>query len=180
VPGGTATPTPERAGERDVVVVGRISGVYGVRGWVRVRSYTEPRENILRYSPWLLKSSDGWRSCALEEGRPHGKGIVVRLAGYEDRERAAALIGVEVAVRREQLPPLPAGEYYWADLIGLEVVTREGVSLGRIDHLLETGANDVLVVQGERERLIPYLPEQVVLGVDLDGGVMRVDWDPEF
>lgn len=164
----------------DLVTVGRICGLYGVRGWVRVFSHTDPREGIVRYSPWYLRLGGEWREVRLAEGRRQGKGVVARLEGCEDRDQAARLMGAEIAVRRDQLPPLPPGEYYWTDLEGLRVVTREGVELGVVARLMETGANDVLVVRGERERLVPYLPERVVLEVDLEGGVIRVDWDPDF
>lgn len=162
------------------VLVGRISGLYGVRGWVRVYSDTEPRDNILRYTPWLVARAGGWVETAVLEGRRHGKGIVARLDGIADRDQAAALLGAEVAILRDQLPVLARGEYYWSDLIGLAVVNREGIGLGRVEHLMETGSNDVLVVRGERERLIPYLPEDVILEVDRAEGILRVDWDPEF
>ena len=164
----------------ELVTLGRISGLYGVRGWVRVFSHTDPREGIVRYSPWYLRLGGEWREVRLAEGRRHGKGVVARIEGCEDRDQAARLMGAEIAVRREQLPPLPPGEYYWTDLEGLRVVTREGVELGTVARLMETGANDVLVVRGERERLILYLPERVVLEVDLEGGLIRVDWDPDF
>ena len=164
----------------DRVIIGRISGLYGVQGWVRVYSHTDPRENILRYSPWQVRVGDEWHTLAVLGGRRHGKGIVARLADCEDREQARRLLGAEVAIGRTQLPELASGEYYWTDLLGLRVVNQEGVELGRVDHLLETGANDVLVLAGERERLIPFLPDDVVLEVDLEAGVMRVDWDPGF
>lgn len=162
-----------------IVVVGRVSGVYGVRGWVRVFSETRPRENILHYSPWYLKRSGAWQAYEVTAGRRHGKGIVVQMAGCVDRDGAATLVGAEIGIQRSLLPRLAEGEYYWADLVGLEVVNTEGISLGRVDYLLETGANDVLVVAGERERLIPFVVGPVVTEVDLDGRI-TVDWDPEF
>ena len=162
------------------VTVGRISGVYGVKGWVRVHSHTEPRENILNYNPWQLRLADGWHSVALLDGRAQGKGVVARLAGCEDRDQAARWMDAEIAVRREQLPATGEDEYYWRDLIGLRVITVAGEELGIVDHLLETGANDVLVVRGERERLIPYAFGDVVTAVDLENGELRVDWDPGF
>jgi len=160
--------------------VGRISGVYGVRGWVRIYSYTRPRENILGYSPWYLKGAGGWQPRPLAEGRRHGKGVVARLAGCDDRDQASRLIGTEIAIRREQLPEPEPGQYYWNDLLGLRVVNRAGETLGVVDHLIETGANDVLVVEGERERLIPFVMDRVILSVDLDAGEIRVDWDADF
>lgn len=164
----------------DLIVVGRISGLYGVRGWVKVYSHTEPRSNILSYTTWYLKGKGEWLERELLEGRPHGKGIIAHLAGLDDRDSAAALLGADIAIRREQLADTAAGEYYWADLIGLRVVTSEGVELGTVDSLLETGANDVLVVKDERERLIPYIPDEVVTEVNLDDGMIIVNWDPEF
>lgn len=163
-----------------MVIVGRISGVYGTRGWVRIYSYTEPRENIVSYQPWYLRKGGDWRQAEIAEGHQQGKGVVARLAECDDRDQAYALIGSEIAVRRDQLPATAPGEYYWSELQGLEVLTAEGVSLGRVDHLLETGANDVLVVKGDRERLIPFVMDEVVLEVDLEQRVLRVDWDKDF
>ncbi|OAD23341.1 16S rRNA-processing protein rimM [Candidatus Thiomargarita nelsonii] len=162
------------------VSIGRINGLYGVHGWIKVFSYTRPITNILNYSPWQLYQHGQWRTVSLSEGQAHGKGIIARLESIHNRDEAARLLGSEIAVNREQLPPTPKGEYYWADLIGLTVVNREDITLGQVEHLLETGANDVLVVKGERERLIPFLPEQVVVDVDLAQSVLRVDWDEDF
>lgn len=160
------------------MVIGRVAGVYGVRGWVKVFSETEPMENILAYSPWLL--GDDGVPQAVAEGKRHGKGLIVRLKGCDDRDRAAALVGMQIAVRRDQLPPPNADEIYWADLEGLTVETLDGAALGQVDRLFATPANDVLVVRGERERLIPFLWDSVVKDVDFDRGTMRVDWDPDF
>lgn len=162
-----------------LITVGHISGVYGVHGWVKVFSHTEPRENILGYSPWHIRRAERWEPIALLDGRRQGKGVIARLEGCADREHARALIGAEIAVEREQFDETAPGEYYWADLVGLEVVTRDGVTLGRVDHLIETGANDVLVVAGERERLIPFVPDRYIVEVDVEGGRMVVDWAPE-
>lgn len=175
MPGSGSPPGPDGGSER-LLVLGRISGVYGVRGWVRVFSETEPRDNILRYSPWLVDGAP----CAVAEGRVHGKGLVVRLAGCDDRDQAAALVGREIAVRRDQLPPPRPDEFYWADLEGLAVETVAGVALGRVSHLFATGANDVLVVSGERERLLPFVWDAVVRDVDFAAGRIEVDWDPDF
>lgn len=162
------------------VSIGRINGLYGVRGWIKVFSYARPITNILNYSPWQLYQHGQWQTVSLSEGKAHGKGIIARFESISNRDEAARLVGSEIAVNREQLPPTPKGEYYWADLIGLTVVNREDITLGQVDHLLETGANDVLVVKGERERLIPFLREQVVVDVDLAQSVLRVDWDEDF
>lgn len=162
------------------VGLGRISGIYGVRGWVKVFSYTQPRERILEYPHWHITvdaSPDAIPATALESGRRHGKGIVAKLAGIEDRDAAAALIGSGIFVPRVALPEAAPGEYYWADLEGLEVCDTHGHALGTVDHLMETGAHDVMVLAGEANRLIPFVPETVVVSVDLERGVITVDWD---
>ena len=170
--------TAEGDGQR-FVTLGRVSGAHGIQGWVRVHSDTSPRENIVEYSPWYLGPER--TSAKVKAGRRQGKAVVAKLAGCNDRDAAEALIGAEIAVRRDQLPATSApGEFYWADLVGLRVETLDGVELGHIEQLFETGSNDVIVVQGERERLVPYIWKQVVREVDLDAGLMRVDWDPTF
>jgi len=166
--------------EEDILVVGKISGVYGVKGWVRVFSHTEPRKGILEYDPWLIRRGGRWIKQTLTSGRVHGKGIVVQLKECADRDQAHALIGSEIAISRSQLAATVVGEYYWTDLVGLIVRTVDGDELGSISHLFETGANDVIVVKGDRERLIPYLSGSVVQDVRLDEGIMIVNWDPEF
>lgn len=162
------------------LTVGEIAGVYGVRGWVRIRSYTDPPANIFDYRPWLVESNGSWSEHTVSEGRPHGKGLIARLPGVDDRDSAAAMVGCKLAVYRRQLPPGGDDEFYWADLEGLEVRTLGGLVLGTVDHLIETGANDVLVVRGERERLIPYLRDRVIRRVDLQAGTITVDWDEDF
>ncbi len=166
--------------QQDTIQAGRITGLYGVRGWVKVYSYTQPRENIIQYSPWLVKLNGQWRKFEIAEGRAHGKGVVVRLDGYQDRSQATELIGSDIEIRREQLPELSVDEYYWSDLEGMKVCTKSGQELGVVDHLLETGANDVLVVKGERERLIPYLRDDVVVDIDVKSNTITVDWDSDF
>jgi 16S rRNA processing protein RimM len=168
------------AGRR--VLVGRIVGLYGVQGWLKIESWTEPRIRIFDYQPWLLSAAPGVESEVKGvTGRPQGKGLIAFLPDVTDRDQAAALIGSDIYVAREQLPRPGKDEYYWVDLEGLEVVTTEGVALGRVSHLFATGANDVVVVRdGERERLVPFVQGSYVRSVDLSGGRMVVDWDPEF
>ena len=163
-----------------MVMLGRIAGVFGVKGWVKVYSHTDPMENILGYSPWLLREATGWREHRLAEGRRHGKGLVARLEGCEDRDQALLLNGCDIAVPRDRLPTLEADDYYWSDLQGLRVKNLDGVVFGTVSHLFDTGSNDVLVVKGDKERLIPYIWNQVVKGVDLEAGELQVDWDPDF
>ena len=166
--------------ESQRVVLGRIAAPFGVKGWVKIQSWTKPPEKIIAYRPWLLERGGAWREWQVAEGRAHGNGAIARLVDVSDRDQAAALAGTNIAVYREQLPALRPGEYYWADLIGLEVRLQDGRSLGRVQGLMATGANDVLVVRGERERLIPFIRGQVVKQVDAGAGLIRVDWDPDF
>ncbi|MFT4197838.1 MAG: ribosome maturation factor RimM [Pseudoxanthomonas sp.] len=163
------------------ILLGRIVGAFGVRGEVKLESWTEPRLAIFRYQPWLLRAADGGeRELAGARGRETTKGVVATLPGVGDRDAAEALRGSEVLVPRSALPPPSADEYYWVDLEGLAVRTVEGVDLGTVSHLFPTGANDVLVVRGERERLLPFVQPEVIRTVDFDAGVIVVDWDPEF
>ena len=162
------------------IVLGRISGLYGVRGWVRIFSYTEPREALLDYEEWLVGGPGAWTPVAVAEARTHGRTLVARLAGTEDRDAAAAWVGADVAVPRERLPATDEGEYYWADLEGLEVRHRNGRVLGRVSRMLATGAHDVMAIRPEgrdREILVPFVPGEFVLAVDLDRGVIDVDWE---
>jgi len=152
-----------------------------VQGWVKIYSDTQPRENILSYKPLYLKQNGEWLEWELERGRSHGNTVVAKLSGCNDRESARLLMGSDIAVKRSQFADsMKSGEYYWTDLKGLTVISKEGAVLGQVDHLFETGSNDVLVVKGERERLVPYIWQQVVLEVDLPKGQMIVDWDMDF
>ena len=162
--------------------MGRIVGVFGVQGEVKLESWTEPRERIFEYQPWLLVTAPGAESeMRGVKGRTQGKGLVARLPGISDRDQAAAMVGSDILVSRDLLPEPAEGEYYWADLEGLEVVTEGGTSLGRVSHVIATGANDVLVVRGEgRERLLPFVVGDCVKQVQRDTGRIVVDWDPEF
>ena len=166
------------AGERQRVVLGRIAGPYGTRGWVKVRSSTEPPQNILRYLPWQLGRDGRWSRIGVAEKRVQGRSVIVRLDGCSDREDASGYRGYDIAVERSQLPEADEGEFYWVDLVGLRVATTAGVNLGEVERMMETGANDVMVVQGEIERLIPFLPGTVVQSVDIKRGAIVVDWHP--
>ncbi len=162
------------------VIVGRIVGFFGVQGWAKVFSYTRERAGILGYNPWFVKVHGQWQEMELEDSRLHGKGIVVKFAGFDDRDAIARFLDCDLAVRRAQLPTLEEGEYYWNDLLGLRVLTLDRIELGVVERLFETGANDVLVVRGEREHLVPFLLPEVITDIDLEQGIMRVDWDSEF
>lgn len=162
------------------VTLGRISGVFGVQGWVKVFSHTRPIENILGYSPWYLRRGEAWQPFEVLDGKYHARILVARLAGIDDRDLARSLIGTDVAVRRSQLPPPQAGEHYHFDLIGLAVVNREGVELGTVEDIFETGAHDVLVVRGEKAHLIPLVTGVYVRRIDEWRGVIEVDWGADF
>jgi 16S rRNA processing protein RimM len=169
------------SGSEKFVLLGKVVGVHGVRGELKLESYTEPRTQIFHYRPWRMRSAAGETVIEGGRGRAQGKGIVAELTGVTDRDAAMALVGTEIWVARSALPKAKPGEYYWCDLEGVEVVTLEGRSLGTVSHLVATGANDVLVVKdAERERLIPFLPGQFVTEVDLEAGRITVDWDPDF
>jgi len=160
------------------VALGYISAVHGVKGWVKVHSWTRPMEAILDYQPWLL--GENKTLVNILDGRRQGKGLAALLPKIEDREQAMTLVGQQISVKREQLPATDKDEYYWSDLEGLEVRTLSGEVLGQVDRLMETGANDVLVIRGEREHLVPFVQGRYVTNIDLAGGRMQVDWDPEF
>ncbi|GAB2189386.1 ribosome maturation factor RimM [Sessilibacter sp. MAH2] len=182
-----------------LVPVGRIAGAFGIKGWVKILSDTEPRENIFQYTPWWLKTRHGVKVFECDEFQNHGKGLIAHIKGVDDRDAAELLAGVEIAIDREQLSPLEDGEYYWSQLMGLRVITHvnaeagdadsgslQSVDLGVVKKLIETGSNDVLVVMpdaqsfDDRERLLPYLPGQFILEINLDAGTILVDWDPDF
>ena len=165
-----------------LIVLGQISGIYGVHGWVKIHSYTEPRENILNYTPWQICLGGQWRPVTVLDGRSQGKGVIAHLEGWDTPEIARALLAVDIAIPREQLPTPHKGEYYWSDLIGLQVIAVDDTALGTVDSLMETGANDVLVVQesgGGKKHLIPFI-DGVIVSVDLDARVLRVDWDVNY
>jgi 16S rRNA processing protein RimM len=157
-----------------------------VRGWVKVYSSTGPIDNIFNYTPWQVCLEGQWLTVELKHGKRHGKGLIAQLTDCQDRDAALRYCGVNIAVSQLQLPPLDSDEYYWQQLIGLTVVTELGINLGLVDHLIATGANDVLVVKGQvnsidlRQRLIPWLPKRVIISTDITLGFIKVNWDPEF
>ena len=166
--------------KQEEIHVGKISGVFGIKGWIKVFSFTDRKENILSYSPWLLKKGTDSKTVAVIDGKLQGKAIVAQLDGINDRDEAASLMGWDIFITPDQLPKAEKDEYYWSDLIGLAVETNLGIQLGVVESLLETGANDVVIVKGERERVIPFLQGQTIISIDLAAGKMVVDWDPDF
>jgi len=199
-----------------LIVVGRVAGLYGIKGWVKVFSYTDPMEAVVDYSPWFIRARDQknagrktWVQVKLKAGKRHAKTVVAKLDGCNDRNAAMAYVGTEIAIEPQQLESLKEkNEYYWRELIGLRVINQQDVELGVVKKLLETGANDVLVVVSDiesvmkseaepeeasesenvkpeirerpRERLIPWTMNNAIIAVDLERQVIEVDWDPEF
>lgn len=160
--------------------VGKITGAFGIKGWIKVFSFTDPKENILDYAPWILKKDAKTRQVEVIEGNVQGKFVVALVTGVNDRDMASELAGWEVLIDQDQLPEPEPDEYYWSDLIGLQVETVQGEILGVVDSLIETGANDVIIVAGERQRAIPFIQGQSIVNIDLDAKKIIVDWDPEF
>jgi len=171
----------------DYILLGKISGVHGIKGWVKIFSYTTPRIKITEYSQWYMRSSknQSWVSLELIEGKEQGKNIIARLDGVNYRDEAEALVGTEIAIHKDQLEVLAENEYFWRDLIGLSVETITGEKLGQIDWLFNTGSNDVIVVKDTesadaKEHLLPFVFDDVIKSVDIEKSLMVVDWDPEF
>lgn len=158
--------------------MGRVVAPFGVKGWVKVQTFTASVDALLDHEQWWLGDEKKWSEAVLEDGAPHGQTVVAKLRGVDDRDAAGKLKGLLVALPREALPATQPGEYYWTDLIGLEVVNREGVCLGTVENLMDNSAQGVLIVKGERERLIPFVPLYVE-AVDLDGKKISVDWSTE-
>ena len=162
------------------VILGRVSGVFGVKGWLKVQSYTEPRANIVGFGAWTLRMNGVDRAFEVEDGHGHAGSVVAKLHGIDDRDQAREWIGADIVVARERLPAIAEGELYWTDLEGLEVRTTTGIVLGKVDHLLATGGNDVLVLDSVPQRLIPFVVGAVVKEVDLAAGYIVVDWSPDY
>jgi len=171
----------------DKLIIGAISGVFGIQGWVKVFSETEPRENILNYSPWLIELNKQWQTVKVIRGKKHGKAVIAQLDGVNDRNHAETLKRARIAIYPSQLPQTSESEFYWRDLKGLSVLNQQGFEFGQVVDILETGANDVLVVHNNKdlkdqneEYLIPYVWQQVILDVNLEQSVIKVDWQPDY
>lgn len=166
--------------DAEKIVLGKIASPFGVRGWTKVTSYTDPIEGLLGYKVWEISQNGKKSRLTLQAGRMHGKFLAVKFDGIEDRDDVAKLTNAMVELSREDLPEPKDGSYYWADLIGLSVVTLEGKVLGSVKRIMETGANDVLVVVGDRERLVPWIQGDVIKTVNIEENLLTVDWDPDF
>lgn len=169
------------------ILLGKVGAVYGIKGWVKIHSFTDNPEAIFDYSPWSLKLGEQVQSVQVVDWRKHNNSLIAKFTGVEDRDIAQRFVGFEILVDADVLPELPEGEFYWRDLIGMAVVTNQGYDLGEVSDIMETGANDVLVVKanrndgfGKKERLIPYVEEQVIISVCNKTKQICVDWDPGF
>jgi len=162
------------------ILVGRISGLFGIQGWVKIFSYTHPRENVISYNPWHIKRASRWQRTEVIMGRRQAKTLIVKLQGIDDRRQAADLLGADVAIDETQLEPLSDGDYYWVQLIGLRIINLRGLKLGVVERLMDTGAQDVLVVRGDTQILIPFVQGSVVKDIDLDKGFIMVDWEASW
>lgn len=173
--------------QNERIVMGKLGSTYGIRGWLKVFSYTDNAESIFDYSPWYLNQKGEWVEYKVESWKRHGQGYVCKLAGLDVREDAQLMTNFEIAIDPASLPELSEDEFYWRELFGMQVFTTKGYNLGEVTDLLETGSNDVLVIKanlkdafGQKERLIPYLEEQVIKKVDREARRIEVDWDPGF
>jgi len=167
----------------EYVPVGKISGVFGVKGWMKIFSFTEPRKNILSYSPIYMSQKGEWIEMEVSGGRIQGKGVVMGLVNVTDPDQVLPLIGSELAIKKTQLKPTAKDEFYWSDLIGLTVINLNDEILGQVDSLLETGAHDVLLVKNKErksEQLIPYVMDEIIQLIDLDKGIIQVDWELDY
>ena len=175
--------------QNERIILGKVSGFFGVRGWVKLYSYTDPKSNILSYKSLYIKLQGQWQKATLDDGRLHGKGVIGHFSGYDTREAVSDMLGAELAIERSQLKPLGSNEYYWHDLIGLQAINVQEHVLGRVVKIIETAAHDVLVIQPERQNetnamadqiLIPYVLDQYVLKIEPGKGKILVDWQPEW
>lgn len=164
----------------DWVIIGRFGRPHGVKGLVTVNSFTEPRENLLHYSHWHAYINFQWLPLNVLQLDMNNKSILAKIEGYNDREDVGRLTNVDIAIKADQLPALGSGEYYWSQLIGMHVIDKQGTPLGDVDEMLSTGANDVMVVMGDKRRLIPYLPGRTVIEINDSQRIITVDWDMDF
>lgn len=178
----------------EYVVMGKITTAFGIQGWVRIHSFTDSPADIFEYKPWYIKSNQGWQQSKVLKWKNQSKGLVALLENCDDRDKALALRQAEIAVPADAIQTQHEGEHLWRDLIGCRVVNQQKEDLGLVTKMMETGANDVLVLdideqalalkspKGEalKERLVPYVPDEVILEVDVDNKLITVEWPGDF
>ncbi|EKD55490.1 MAG: Ribosome maturation factor rimM [uncultured bacterium] len=161
----------------EYVILGKIGPTYGIQGWLKVRSFTGIMADILEYNPWYIENELLFEPIHVESAREQGKCLLVKFDGYNNPEQARLLTGKNIAIKRSELPLLAKNEYYWADLIGLTVINQQGDLLGKVMYLMETGANDVLVIEHQgKEYAVPCLPD-VITEIDLTHRLVRIHWE---
>lgn len=160
------------------LLVGKINGLFGFEGWVKIFSHTVPRKNILSYQPWLVKITNNWQEMTIVEGREHGKNIIAKIQGIESIEQAQPIVNTDIFINQSQLPKLQKSEHYWHDLIGLTVINKQNITLGKVIDLVDTQANQVLIIKGKKEHWLPYLPP-FLIKVDTDKKQILVDWNED-
>lgn len=164
----------------DWVVVGRFGRPQGLKGLVRVISFTQPTENIIDYMPWHVAIRGEWQPIRINAVETHTRFILVQVEGYTQREQVGLLTNCDIAIQPQQLPVLPEDEFYWHNLIGMHVVNQNNQVLGTVVDIIATGSNDVLIVSGEKRHLVPYIPGEFVVQVDKAAGCILVNWDADF
>lgn len=169
----------------DMLVVGKIGAPYGVQGWVKITTYTDETQGVFDYSPWFL--GDNGTEYQVDNWRTHNKGVVAKLVGVDTRDDADSIKNLDISIKAEQLPQLADDEYYWRELVGMQVMTESGYDLGTVKEMFETGSNDVMLVKansndafGQKERMLPFLHDQVIKEVNKQARTIKVDWDPGF
>jgi 16S rRNA processing protein RimM len=165
----------------EMVIIGKFGKTFGIKGWITVHSFTDPKENIVCYKNWYFKGgkTKEWTKIGIEQSSLRGKNILVKMFGCDTIEAATPFINAEIAIEKAELPPLTTGEYYWSELEGLNVINQQNEELGTVSHVFATGANDVLFVKNHREHLIPFIKD-VIIKVDLTKKLIVVAWDADF
>ncbi len=171
------TPIPQS--DEKKLLVGKINGFFGIKGWVKIFSYTEPRKNILSYQPWYIINNGNYEILEITDGREQSKTIVAHIKGIDNRDLSINLIGQDLYINQDQLPKLDDGKHYWYELVGFKVINQNQNNLGVVDYLVDTGSNNVIVTKGEKEHWIPYI-EPFLLSIDKDNKEILVDWDEDF
>lgn len=168
------------------IVMAKFGAVYGIKGWLKVHSYTDDAESIFKYKPLLIKSKGQFQEVEITDWKRHSNGFIAKIVGFDVREEAQALVGLELFVDPKKLPELE-GDFYWRDLVGCQVKTDKGYDLGVVTDMMETGSNDVLVIKansndafGQKERLVPFIEQQVISNIDITNKLIEVNWEPDF
>jgi len=163
----------------DKIIIGKFGKTFGVRGWITVHSFADPKESIVNFRPWLLKKNSQWQEIAIEANKIQHQNTIVKLQGIDDIDAAKFFTNKEIFIDRELLPKLSTNEYYWNDLIGLKVINHANEELGTVETIFNSGASDILVVTGKKKHLIPYV-KNYILNTDIKRKIITTDWDKNF